>query len=267
MEEHILSFHETKIFQCNKCNKNFPRNYELQRHIKYVHENGANLQCTYCVRICKTKTRLEQHISSVHFGKRFQCQICAKLYYYKSDMVRHMSKTHEEAKKCSFCSDFFLENAQLEEHISSTHKGKKIESNITNLGLQVSKPPDKLTLDNPVKSSIYEGVKGVQCPHCPKICRSKSRIDQHIASAHLGRKFLCQICLKQYCYKSDVVRHMLKSHKEVAESSNLEQYISSTQKIIIFQLSALPRLETLAPLSLRDLHNLSSLELASCRSL
>jgi len=37
--------------------------------------------------------------------------------------------------------------------------------------------------------------------------------------------------------------------------------------LVELQLSALPRLETLAPLSLRDLHNLSSLELASCRRL
>jgi len=37
--------------------------------------------------------------------------------------------------------------------------------------------------------------------------------------------------------------------------------------LVALQLSALPRLETLAPLSLRDLHNLSSLELASCRRL
>merc|ERR1719266_873104 len=37
--------------------------------------------------------------------------------------------------------------------------------------------------------------------------------------------------------------------------------------LVARQLSALPRLETLAPLSLRDLHNLSSLEIASCRRL
>ena len=47
-------------------------------------------------------------------------------------------------------------------------------------------------------------------------------------------------------------------------SLNLISYYSWFD-LIIFQLSALPRLETLAPLSLRDLHNLSSLELASCR--
>merc|ERR1719266_1711814 len=37
--------------------------------------------------------------------------------------------------------------------------------------------------------------------------------------------------------------------------------------LVARQLSALPRLETLAPLSLRDLHNLSSLEITSCRRL
>ena len=55
---------ETRKFQCNICHKNYPRNYELLRHIRFVHEKkkNPNLQCSQCEYNCSEQIEMEDRM-------------------------------------------------------------------------------------------------------------------------------------------------------------------------------------------------------------
>ena len=66
LKTHVSSVHEKKSFGCNICEKTYPNNSRLKRHIAIVHEKKKSLICDICKKTFSEKSTLENHIKTVH---------------------------------------------------------------------------------------------------------------------------------------------------------------------------------------------------------
>ena len=78
------------VHKCNICDKEFPFDSHLKRHISSVHET-KDFQCDTCGKKFGTKTNLKQHIDSVHLkiGLPIHANITKKVqksevYFFKN---------------------------------------------------------------------------------------------------------------------------------------------------------------------------------------
>ena len=60
-------------YDCDVCNKSYPRKNSLARHIKSVHE-GKKYECKTCNRMFTQSGYLKTHQTAVHEGKKYICK-------------------------------------------------------------------------------------------------------------------------------------------------------------------------------------------------
>ena len=89
MRKELTSYrNEAGQYCCNKCDKHFAYNYNLNQHILRVHE-GRSFPCNDCGYKATTKQNLAAHIQSAHEGIKVPCNLCdykdppKNLYYHK----------------------------------------------------------------------------------------------------------------------------------------------------------------------------------------
>ncbi|XP_029721384.2 GDNF-inducible zinc finger protein 1 [Aedes albopictus] len=85
-------------FECPHCGQKKASRYEVNQHIKNVHEKqnkSEPIPCTVCQMVFSSKTCLKRHIDVVHMKiKRFTCPICGFLFSQKDHLNRHL-KSHK----------------------------------------------------------------------------------------------------------------------------------------------------------------------------
>ena len=62
--------------RCNLCHKTFSKNYNINTHIKRVHNNLDEFSCDSCGKIFKFEINLKEHTKSVHENKKEKCAFC-----------------------------------------------------------------------------------------------------------------------------------------------------------------------------------------------
>lgn len=88
----MKKIYQNKIFQCDHCQKKFTKNYNLNQHIRNLHNHNdiRPFQCKQCQKRFNSKSGLNQHVK-VHIGeKRFECKICAERFICKESLLGHM---------------------------------------------------------------------------------------------------------------------------------------------------------------------------------
>lgn len=138
LQRHIEAHFSTTVFKCTECGKGFPTEYYLNEHIESQHKVEKPFDCDKCPMKFKTKSCLKKH-SAVHSEvKAFVCVQCGKGYSQKHSLNSHM-KIHEDEKlgpnacKCPDCGKCFKNRLCLKAHILRTHRtdlvaGKRIFS-------------------------------------------------------------------------------------------------------------------------------------------
>jgi DNA-directed RNA polymerase subunit RPC12/RpoP len=115
----------TKVdFPCDKCNKSFKNQHNLDRHIR-SHLGIRSFACNVCGNKFVDATRLKQHMW-IHAGYRaFKCAVCKKEFRHKSHLKSHISSFHPELKgklvdsfKCNLCDKSFPYQYKLNNHMS-----------------------------------------------------------------------------------------------------------------------------------------------------
>ena len=95
-----------EFYKCSKCKKPFSKLFNLNKHIKVVHNSLEKMKKTYNCSLCNKKfahlSRLNQHLrmpnvheKSVHKSPT-NCLICGKTFSFPSVLKRHTNK-----KNCS----------------------------------------------------------------------------------------------------------------------------------------------------------------------
>ena len=88
-------------YACPKCDKVFSSGSYLITHSKIHMDDRLTLPCPYenCMRLYYFKRNLNQHIQTVHMGKRFHCDICDINVSSKQKIKEHIIKIHLSEKK------------------------------------------------------------------------------------------------------------------------------------------------------------------------
>lgn len=183
--EHIVNFdHKTifiKIHNCKKCDYSTPSLVEFDKHKDMNHQ--LKPVCDVCGKKFARKMHLKTHMQAVHTKSReAACHVCGKKFahvvYMKSHMLRHFP---ERNHACDICHSRFFDKKTLLDH-AETHK-----------------PQDQ-------RRFRY------QCSFCSKKFLNKTQYTEH-QTKHTGHKiFSCDICGKQFGFRSSVEKHKMFVH-------------------------------------------------------
>jgi len=134
LEKHIKSVHEKVMImkKCYICDKEFSFQ-NLRHHIKSVHEGIKPHKCSSCDKSFSQKIGLKRHIEIVHMGIKYKCSFCKADFVQLEKLKSHTKRVHtklvHEIKeggfkfKCSYCDSNFNELLELRVHNKLVHEG------------------------------------------------------------------------------------------------------------------------------------------------
>ena len=105
--------------KCDRC----PFVYNSKNEL-YIHNIRMHKRCIACNEDCYSKTRIMNHLSSVH-GEKVQCEFCDFQAYPYDRVAKHQIQKHNV---CSTCDQRFENQHDLEQHCNLVHKKRMPES-------------------------------------------------------------------------------------------------------------------------------------------
>ena len=197
-------------FTCEKCDFSFPKNWQLTRHTKVVHDKIKNIKCDKCAYICSNNSHLKQHVKSFHNKiKDFKCDKCVFVCSSNNELKIHTKAVHDKIKdfKCDECEYICFTNSQLSSHIKR----------------------------------IHDKIRDYKCDLCDYLCSSNGDLKKHIKQVHDKIKDVkCDKCDFVFCSKGELKRHIKSVHERpiMDKHMSLGEYAISnylTKKNIVFQ--------------------------------
>ncbi|PVU93770.1 hypothetical protein BB559_003170 [Furculomyces boomerangus] len=205
--------------------------------------SGRQYKCSFCEKIYKKPSKLEEHERS-HTGERpFKCIFpdCGKAYMKQSHLAVH-SRTHDEGLKkkykCSYenCDAGFSTNQHLKRHLASHSEEKPYRCTFEGCKLSFKKHKSlqmhtsrhlnekfyKCTFENCTKSfntpsklrehirSIHNTTPKYMCGYteCTEKFVKLIELKKHISECHKTKIFKCELCDKEYSRKDVLTEHM-----------------------------------------------------------
>ncbi|XP_055534353.1 zinc finger protein 33B-like [Wyeomyia smithii] len=115
-------------FNCDKCDAVYKRKAALQQHIKHIHSGIKHLACLSCSFKTFIKSRLLNHVRSLHTSERpYRCTFCettansSNSYYTHFQRHKKSGEATEYSMLCAYCGQRFNKDAALEKHICKKH--------------------------------------------------------------------------------------------------------------------------------------------------
>ncbi|XP_018793118.1 PREDICTED: zinc finger protein 423 homolog [Bactrocera latifrons] len=115
-------------YQCQFCEKSFPRLGYLKKH-EQSHAEHLPFKCEYCARLFKHKRSRDRH-TKLHTGdRRYRCPHC-EAAFSRSDHLKIHMKTHDNQKpfQCTVCNRGYNTAAALTSHMQNHKKQAAILS-------------------------------------------------------------------------------------------------------------------------------------------
>ncbi len=134
LNRHIQHIHLKKFdFRCEKCNMNFRRQYEMDRHCKSARHLGLikRVKCDDCKRYFDNQEGLDKHRErfpdcAKEYENRimFPCKHCGKEFDKRSSRARHAEAVHHHLYECSchICGKVLTRPDILKVHLIRVHK-------------------------------------------------------------------------------------------------------------------------------------------------
>ncbi len=215
-----LEIHEGNFHPCPTCQKMFPAERYLRKHIREVHAE-RKFKCTLCDYVSKTSTTLKNHMKVNHSNKEarytFSCPECDQKFNLNARLQRHIKHVHRQEPRpvfqCDQCSKTFNSKQCLMRHIYDRHSGlRPFVCGTCNKTFNC-----KRSLRHH-HASMHSTERPHLCPQCGAGYALKKTLLQHIKSNHMGDlpRFPCEdpSCDKTFYNKNGVKRHMQNVHGE-----------------------------------------------------
>ena len=167
------------------------------------------VKCEFCEDKILSHSDLENHMLSIHDGKKPECTICNITFLKQISLVGHMKSVHNTklTYSCHICNAKISDKDYVKKHIETVHEGKKPFK--CDVCVCTFRYPSalKVHMKNSHGSTLEER-KLWPCEMCKKTF-TRGALKTHIAGLHEERKYRCDICNVSFAYK-----HNLKSHNE-----------------------------------------------------
>ena len=131
LDRHIRVVHD-KILNhvCKDCGCAFSEKRYLKNHTINAHNHGGEkLKCLKCPYKTTSTYNLDAHVRAVHDKiKRHLCKLCGYAFSHASNLRKHINQVHKKIKNhiCEECGYAASQKSTLKEHVLSLHNaGKK----------------------------------------------------------------------------------------------------------------------------------------------
>lgn len=163
--------HETRKHECIHCGYINTSLRGLEIHFKSEGKFHNN-KCSQCSYVSKSYGEYKNHVQNVHFGMwLYKCGICDNASFNSPEDVKaHKSKEHETGKKTGKIGP----------------DGKPLG------GLKMCDLCGKEVTSLTSHHKMHHEEDLQKCPECPKICKTKYHLDDHIKGTH--SRIPCEHC-------------------------------------------------------------------------
>lgn len=218
-QSHTNNVDDNNSFHCEICEKDFPMN----SFVKHMAIHGI-VECKVC-KISIKKIKYRRHLKEEHKINNLMksiCEICGKELSSKQSYQLHKSTHFNEFPfKCEICPYRGRTAGLLKTHMK-THFG------IHNY--QCPECPKRyMTSSNYQRHLRSHRVGQYKCDTCSQAFHTELRLTKHQQVDHLGiRNHICNICGKDFGYRSHMMKHQRKVHKrKKMQSGRMPSYLEA----------------------------------------
>ncbi|KAJ3632325.1 hypothetical protein MTP99_009338 [Tenebrio molitor] len=115
--EHYQKKHR---YQCNICEKSFPRGDTYNRHMQAHNNTLPQFVCPVenCTKTFTVRQSLRNHFKTIHSEKRnFLCNMCGASFKNYDNLRYHMKKHKGPSHLCPYCGKAFMQSVHLTYHM------------------------------------------------------------------------------------------------------------------------------------------------------
>ena len=94
VENHSSENYSTKSYVCEKCDKCFENEEEVNIHGKTDHGSEKPQTCQKCGENFENKQELSGHIKETHNGTKYECETCNQLFSKQTYLDDHINTFH-----------------------------------------------------------------------------------------------------------------------------------------------------------------------------
>lgn len=223
MQLHEASIHNTEPqFFCPICNRGFSFQRSMDRHIKAIHEDIKDYNCTSegCGRAFRSRYELNEHFNNIHAAvkkrrpvEQVTCDVCEKVCSSKKVLYSHKKLVHEGVRwglkfECKLCKENFESKYKKSKHWGQVHRNGKVKvrtCHCCNSSFQ---------LFDEFKSHVESHVGLLICLVCGHDFPDDSSLFMH-QETHRKieeelRQYVCDVCSHRLSTKAQLLIHMRK---------------------------------------------------------
>jgi hypothetical protein len=224
LQNHVKKFHDEKQeLQNTKCDQLSQSGSSLQSHLDDTDDGDeikeTDYQCKICERTFPREANLKRHIANTHAEIKpttFRCNICEKVFERKVYLYHHIKRLHSSKKEarpyqCHLCSTFNAStDRDLRRHIESVHEKLRPFK----CGKCKKKFTFKRTLQRHMRH-VHEKIKPFECHLCELKCSQRISLQTHIKTVHAKLKpFQCKICEMSFALANNCRIHVRDVHSD-----------------------------------------------------
>ena len=213
LRKHVLTMHKeaNELSTCDICFLKCSNIFTLKNHKIQKHQSGKFKVCMYCDVKRLHSWQLKYHIEITHpehGKKKHLCDVCGKGFIFETICQSHKRERHTK-HVCHICGIEYGCSISLKEHLIHVHKEKKLSRDLVCETCGFSTPSKKmLTRHIRFKHAVDKHSK---CPHCDYHTPRPEALHVHMDSKHqqhYTKQFFCDDCRKGFAFENSLKKHL-----------------------------------------------------------
>ncbi len=203
-------------FYCFECSEQFKSNRTFKDHLARKHEE-KKFHCSKCNASYARKAMLTNHFRTNHLLRNLVCQFCKKVLSSIKTLSIHLFMVHEYKIKHGESLTFASPESTLPE--TCQNSVESFETTEAKPHPEISVNPETETdyvemqdLNTEEETPINSEPTRFPCLICPKVFKSKKKLNDHNIVVHEEKNILCTDCGSRFARFYQLRRHIKSSH-------------------------------------------------------